>query len=386
MAVQSESAHRRPTTGAPAGPVLVMRHPPLWRRLLAWLLLLLFCLTAPFALLAGWGRWALSDADRFVTTVRSAADDPRLQAALAEAVRDRLDDGVAAVGAPAAGADPFAVAAFQANPPDPTATAIPPERAVRRASSTTTPTPNPAAAATPAAAPSPSPTATQAQAAATPAPPEKRPATPELVASPIAGVPGDVVGGVEGYFRSPAFAEAWDETSRQAYATLREDGPAQPLALDFSPILPGLAAALDAPVPAGSATALRVELLDAEAVERLRTALDRLDWLSILLPIAALLLLIGTLWAGPGKLRWLRRLGFGLALSMIVLLLTLLLGGPVLSGRVANPLGAEVVRALLDALLWWPVLLAAALVAFGLALAAVTGLADWFVAGRRARA
>jgi hypothetical protein len=146
-----------------------------------------------------------------------------------------------------------------------------------------------------------------------------------------------------------------------------------------------LAAAGGVPAPA-AATGPRVDLLDAAAADRLRDALERLDWLSIALPAVAALLLIGTIWAGPGKLRWLRRLGFGLALSMVVLLLTLLLGAQVATGRVGDPLAAEIVRALLDALLWWPVLLAAALVAIGLAVAVLAGLLGWLVAGRRARA
>jgi hypothetical protein len=71
---------------------------------------------------------------------------------------------------------------------------------------------------------------------------------------------------------------------------------------------------------------------------------------------------------------------------MVVLLLTLLLGAQVATGRVGDPLAAEIVRALLDALLWWPVLLAAALVAIGLVVAVLAGLLGWLVAGRRARA
>ncbi|MBA3414767.1 MAG: hypothetical protein H0U10_06045, partial [Chloroflexia bacterium] len=126
-------------------------------------------------------------------------------------------------------------------------------------------------------------------------------------------------------------------------------------------------------------------LLDAAATDRLRGALDRLDWLSVVLPTAAALLFVGTFWAGPGKLRWLRRLGLGLALSMVVLLLVLLLGAPVATGRAGGPPAAEVVRALLDALLWWPVLLAAALVAVGLGVAVVAGLLGWLIGGRRAR-
>jgi hypothetical protein len=216
----------------------------------------------------------------------------------------------------------------------------------------------------------------------------RRPATPAAAATPLAPATtadGPTASGAEAYFRSPEFAGAWEETNRLAYTALREEGPARPLALDLSPVLPGLAAALGVP-SAAAAAGFRLELLDAAAGERLRTALDRLDWLSIVLPAVALLLLVGTLWAAPGKLRWLRRLGFGLALSMVVLLLTLLLGAPVATGRVGDPLAAEVVRALLDALLWWPVLLAAAALAVGLGLAILAGLTSWLVAGRRARA
>ncbi|HYO29868.1 MAG TPA: hypothetical protein VER37_04735, partial [Thermomicrobiales bacterium] len=76
MAAQSDIVLGRSSVVAPAAPVLLPRRVPLWRRLLAWLFLLLFCLAAPLALLAGWGRWAVSDADRYAATVRTAAADP----------------------------------------------------------------------------------------------------------------------------------------------------------------------------------------------------------------------------------------------------------------------------------------------------------------------
>jgi hypothetical protein len=80
---------------------------PLWRTLLSWLCLLLFCLAAPLALAAGWARLTVIDPVTYTRTVRGAAADPRVQAGLAEAVATRTE-------ATLSGENPTATEAVQA--------------------------------------------------------------------------------------------------------------------------------------------------------------------------------------------------------------------------------------------------------------------------------
>ena len=62
------------------------RRGPLWRRALSWGFLLLFCLAAPLALVTGWARLVVVDPTVYAATVRSVAAEPRVQAALTQAV------------------------------------------------------------------------------------------------------------------------------------------------------------------------------------------------------------------------------------------------------------------------------------------------------------
>jgi hypothetical protein len=62
-----------------------------WRMALSWLFLLLFCLAAPLALVTGWARLTVRDADAYAQTVRAVADEPRVQAGLADAVTLRSE-------------------------------------------------------------------------------------------------------------------------------------------------------------------------------------------------------------------------------------------------------------------------------------------------------
>lgn len=66
-------------------------HAPWWRMALSWLFLLLFCLAAPLALVAGWARLTVRDVDAYAQTLRAVADEPRVQAGLADAVTLRSE-------------------------------------------------------------------------------------------------------------------------------------------------------------------------------------------------------------------------------------------------------------------------------------------------------
>ena len=70
---------------------MVERRAPLWRRLLSWVFLILFCLTAPAALVAGWARQTLIDEDTYTRTVSRAADDPRVQMGVSRVVVTRTE-------------------------------------------------------------------------------------------------------------------------------------------------------------------------------------------------------------------------------------------------------------------------------------------------------
>jgi hypothetical protein len=68
------------------------RRGPLWRRLLSWAFLLLFCLAAPLALVTGWARASVVDPAVYTATVRNVAAEPRVQAGLTQAVAARTEE------------------------------------------------------------------------------------------------------------------------------------------------------------------------------------------------------------------------------------------------------------------------------------------------------
>jgi hypothetical protein len=80
---------------------------PLWRRILSGLLLVLFCLAAPLALVTGWARLVAVDTDAYVQTVRALAQDSRVRDAVAQAVTMRVETALA-------GENPTATEALQA--------------------------------------------------------------------------------------------------------------------------------------------------------------------------------------------------------------------------------------------------------------------------------
>jgi hypothetical protein len=82
------------------------RRSPIWRRILSWVFLIIFCLAAPVALVTGWARLTVVAEDVYVQTVGTAADDPRVQLGVSRAVATRVE-------ATLAGDNPSATEALQ---------------------------------------------------------------------------------------------------------------------------------------------------------------------------------------------------------------------------------------------------------------------------------
>jgi hypothetical protein len=82
------------------------RRSPIWRRILSWVFLIIFCLAVPVALVTGWARLTVVDEDVYVQTVGTAADDPRVHLGVSRAVATRVE-------ATLAGDNPSATEALQ---------------------------------------------------------------------------------------------------------------------------------------------------------------------------------------------------------------------------------------------------------------------------------
>ena len=79
---------------------------PIWRRILSWVFLILFCLAVPVALVTGWARLTVVNENVYVKTVGAAADDPEVQLGISRAVTARVE-------ARLAGDNPSATEALQ---------------------------------------------------------------------------------------------------------------------------------------------------------------------------------------------------------------------------------------------------------------------------------
>ena len=64
---------------------------PIWRRILSWVFLILFCLAVPVALVTGWARLTVVNENVYVKTVGAAADDPQVQLGISHAVTARVE-------------------------------------------------------------------------------------------------------------------------------------------------------------------------------------------------------------------------------------------------------------------------------------------------------
>lgn len=71
------------------------RRSPIWRRILSWVFLILFCLAAPVALVTGWARLTVVDEDIYVRTVSRAAGDPLVQLGVSRTVATRVETTLA---------------------------------------------------------------------------------------------------------------------------------------------------------------------------------------------------------------------------------------------------------------------------------------------------
>lgn len=233
------------------------RRPALWRALLSALLLLVFCVATPLALLAGWAREATGDPTAYSSAASEVADDPRVRASLANAVTERAERVLA-------GENPTATEAVQA-------------RALAE---------------------------------------ELGEAATRLA-------------------ESAKFRDAWARANRDAYQSLFTGGgtgTGAPVVLDLSPLAAPLQEEVERSglnLPAGfviDPAELRLELLDGASAEQIRLAVGRLDlasWLALGIAVAALILSIVV---APDRLAAIARVGFGLAIGMVVLI-TLMLAG-----------------------------------------------------------
>lgn len=66
------------------------RRTPIWKSALSILFLVICCLAAPVALIAGWARTILLDQDDYVQAVSPVADDVQIQYLVADAVTDQV--------------------------------------------------------------------------------------------------------------------------------------------------------------------------------------------------------------------------------------------------------------------------------------------------------
>jgi hypothetical protein len=66
------------------------RRSSLARRILSWVFLILFCLAAPVALVAGWARLTIGDSDAYARTVGAVAGEPVVQGAVVQAVTTQV--------------------------------------------------------------------------------------------------------------------------------------------------------------------------------------------------------------------------------------------------------------------------------------------------------
>jgi hypothetical protein len=82
------------------------RRAPMWRTVLSWLLLAIFCLTLPIALLTGWARLVAVDSAAFGGAMANLAADGRVQDAVGRVVAAR-------VAASVSGENPTATQALQ---------------------------------------------------------------------------------------------------------------------------------------------------------------------------------------------------------------------------------------------------------------------------------
>jgi hypothetical protein len=297
------------------------------RPALHWIALALTALLAVLSLVAIWTRNQVVDTDRYVRTVAPLATEPAIQDLLVDSLTAKLSD---------------------------------PARATDFAR-------------------------------------ELLPPRAEPLAAPIASaVESFVRDKLEEFVRSDRFAQLWEDVSRRthdaavALLTGEDEGRLQivgdRLVLRLGPLLgPAEAfireAGLDAPLVTEGEEP-EIVLADASSVDSARGAVNLLQKLAWVLPVLALLCLVGAVLTAPTRRVGVLRAGLALAVGMVVLGLGLLIGRSLYLDAVTGPeLPEDAARAAFDTLLHY--------LRNGLLIVLVAGLliaaAAWF-AGRRGRA
>ena len=67
----------------------------MWRRILAWVLLVLACIILPIAVTGAWVRGTIMDTDGFVNAVGPLASEPAVQEAIATSITDQIFERLA---------------------------------------------------------------------------------------------------------------------------------------------------------------------------------------------------------------------------------------------------------------------------------------------------
>jgi hypothetical protein len=181
-------------------------------------------------------------------------------------------------------------------------------------------------------------------------------ATEALQSRVVAEALGEVTRGV---VASEEFRQTWEASNREAHRRLVSQpaqGQSQPVTLDLSPLLDDIqaeVAAVDVDVPPDldlDAEALRIEVLDAAAADRVRRGIERLDLAFGTALVVALLALILSVVLAPDRLAAIGRAGFGLAIAMVGLMALMLVAQAWLAGEAGADGGGVAVGAILDAI------------------------------------
>jgi len=341
-------------SGVGASAAAPRKRPSKLRSGTAWVLLVLFCIMAPLALVAGWAKYSLLDTNHFEALVAPIATNQHMRDAIAK------DVGVAAAKLTEKANDRVASAGDEL-------VAAVRERIFGKA------------------------------AAMLPA------------ATPIAELGSEVkVGGItiplgfneeairaraeaatQKAMQSPKFSAAWNDAMRLIQKRLlATEDTTGPLELNLVPFLPQIQQDLaDSGIPLLAkiripGEKLRIQLMDEADADALRAVLRTVSVLGLALPVAALALFLAVVAVAPGRWGWVRRLGMGLTISMIVLLVVLLVGQRILLGQIPKPNSRAVADALLEVMLNLPVLLALGIAVVG----AVIAIAATAINARRLRA
>jgi hypothetical protein len=158
---------------------------------------------------------------------------------------------------------------------------------------------------------------------------------------------------------SEAFRQTWEAANRDAHRLLVTDPPAgqaRPVALDLSPLQQPIEAemrSLNVDMPPDLKIGpddLRIEVFDADTADRIRQAAHWLDgafWVSLAATVAAFVLSIAL---ASDRLAALGRVGFGLAIGMVLLIGLLLVGEAALASAAGGDGPGVVVQAIVDAI------------------------------------